>query len=94
MAAKKKLPDPVESLQPVEDLGHSRSNVTGQDGPILMREDMGLLSQCLDVLVEVYNSPTLAMSGWESRRRRANRPNPNLVSDMIRDLKAYLGDVQ
>ena len=88
MASKKKLPEPVADLEPLGNLGDAMEALDE-----MLVDDHLLLSRCLDVLVEVYNSPTLAMSGWESRRRRAKRPNPNLVSDMIRDLKAYLGGV-
>lgn len=74
MAAKKKLPPPV-----LEEL------VVLDTDP-----NVALLRKTLVVLKEVYASPTLAIPGWESRRRRAKRPQPNLISDMIRELEAAL----
>ena len=79
MAAKKKPanPQPPEAIAAA---GQTRKPSATPADP--------LLAQALEALQEVARAPTLAIPGWQSRRRRAGRAKPNIVTDAIEAILA------
>lgn len=84
----------MTTLEPLPSLAPPKPPKTKKTATAAPEPWKDLLVKARDALVEILKAPSLKIIAWETRRRRANRPNANIVTATVKDLDDFLSQAQ